>query len=260
MIKYSKFKKLIKYFLKKIGLYVMNKNNYQNLLLAQKRLPLIVNLKKNKFKEIIDLQKKTKSELYQELFALIETNFKYRGFFVEIGSTNGINFSNTYFLEKKFLWNGILAEPAKIWHKNLFKNRSCHIEKKCLWSYSGKKINFFEASVPTYSSIKTFVKNHKHETNKKNSKEYEVETISLTDLLKKYNAPKIIDYLSIDTEGSEFEILKNFEFNSYKFNFISCEHNYNSIVRKKINNLLTKNGYKIKYSQYSSYDDWYVRN
>lgn len=160
------------------------------------------------------------------------------------------------------MWNGILAEPAKIFHKNLFKNRLCHIEKKCLWNYSDKKINFLETSIPTCSCIKTFFKNRAHESIRNNfkEKEYEVETISLTDLLKKYNAPKIIDYLSIDTEGSEFEILKKFNFNSYKFNFISCEHNYNSIVRKKINNLLTKNGYKIKYSQYSSYDDWYVRN
>jgi hypothetical protein len=59
-------------------------------------------------------------------------------------------------------------------------------------------------------------------------------------VLKKYNAPKIIDYLSIDTEGSEFEIVKKFDFNSDKFNFISCEHNYNSNVRKKIKNLITK--------------------
>lgn len=95
MNKYSKVKKLIKYFLKKIGFYLMNKNNYQNLLLAQKRFPLIVNVKKNKFKKIIDLQKRTESELYQEFFALLETNFKYKGFFVEIGAANGINFSNT---------------------------------------------------------------------------------------------------------------------------------------------------------------------
>jgi FkbM family methyltransferase len=259
MKKYSLLKKLIKSFLKKIGFYIINKDDYHNLVLMQKRTPLIVNLTKKKYKKITELKKKTKSELNQEFFALLVANFKYNGFFIEIGAANGKDFSNTYLLEKNFLWNGIVAEPAKIWHKNLLKNRSCYIEKNCLWSHSNKKINFLEATIPTFSSIKMFSKNDNHEELRKNSKEYIVKTISLIDMLKKHNSPKIIDYLSIDTEGSEFEILKKFDFNSYKFNFISCEHNYNSSIRKKINNLLTENGYKIKFSEYSSYDDWYVR-
>lgn len=38
--------------------------------------------------------------------------------------------------------------------------------------------------------------------------------------------PKIIDYLSIDTEGSEFDILSNFNFKEFKFRIITCEHNF----------------------------------
>jgi len=215
---------------------------------------------RNFFKFIIDNRKISKSQIFQDLFSYFFSNLKKNGTFIEIGGGNGVDLSNTYLLEKKFKWKGILAEPAKIWHTNLYKNRSCYIEKSCVWSSSGKIINFSESNVPSYSTIKKFNGNDMHKNIRKDSKNYKVKTISLADLLKKYDAPKIIDYLSIDTEGSEFEILKNFEFNSYKFNFISCEHNYNSIVRKKINNLLTKNGYKIKYSEYSSYDDWYVRN
>ena len=65
-------------------------------------------------------------------------------------------------------------------------------------------------------------------------------------MLIKYNAPKLIDYLSIDTEGSEFEILKNFDFNNFKFRVITCEHNF-SDNREKIYKLLTDNGYIRKF-------------
>ena len=80
----------------------------------------------------------------------------------------------------------------------------------------------------------------------------------MNDLLVKYNAPKIIDYLSIDTEGSEFNILNNFDFNKYKFRIITCEHNFTP-NKNKIHKLLTKNGYVKKHSSLVSFvDDWYV--
>jgi hypothetical protein len=85
-----------------------------------------------------------------------------------------------------------------------------------------------------------------------------VDTISLNDLLKKYNAPNIIDYISIDTEGSELDILNNFDFNSYQFRVITCEHNYSS-NRDKIYNLLSNNGYKRVMSDISQFDDWYIK-
>ena len=52
-----------------------------------------------------------------------------------------------------------------------------------------------------------------HSDSRKKGNEYHVETVNLKDLLDDYSAPRCIDYLSIDTEGSEYEILKNFNFN-----------------------------------------------
>ena len=85
-----------------------------------------------------------------------------------------------------------------------------------------------------------------------------VKTISLEDMLKKHNAPQKIDYISIDTEGSEYEIIKNFNFNNYDIKVITCEHNYMP-ERNKIYELLLKNGYERKFSNFSEYDDWYVK-
>jgi len=71
----------------------------------------------------------SKSQLRQELFVLGELGFKRNGFFIEFGASNGVDHSNTYLLEKRFNWRGILAEPARIWHKSLEVNRSAFIEK-----------------------------------------------------------------------------------------------------------------------------------
>ena len=87
---------------------------------------------------------------------------------------------------------------------------------------------------------------------------YSVNSISLNDLLKKYNAPKNIDYLSIDTEGSEFEILNNFDFSFYDIKIITCEHNFGK-NREKVHQLLKKNGYIRKMKEFSKFDDWYIK-
>jgi hypothetical protein len=69
----------------------------------------------------------------------------------------------------------------------------------------------------------------------------------------------MIDYLSIDTEGSEYEILSHFDFEKYHFKIITCEHNFTP-ARERIFSLLTKNGYARKCENLSKIDDWYVRS
>lgn len=67
------------------------------------------------------LLKKARSQLRQDLMVASYLNYKKKGYFVEFGATNGKDLSNTYLLEKEFLWDGILAEPAKIWHREIKK-------------------------------------------------------------------------------------------------------------------------------------------
>ncbi len=85
-----------------------------------------------------------------------------------------------------------------------------------------------------------------------------MKTISLSDLLDKYAAPRIVDYLSIDTEGSEYEILNGFNFEKYQFRVITCEHNF-APQRDSIFALLSRHGYQRKFEQWSEFDDWYVQ-
>ena len=76
-------------------------------------------------------------------------------------------------------------------------------------------------------------------------------------MLDKYSAPHLIDYLSIDTEGSEYKILAAHDFSSYIFKVITCEHNHTP-SRQKIHELLTGKGYTRKFEDVSKFDDWYI--
>ncbi len=216
------------------------------------------------YKRLIELEadvelltKKSRSQLMQDLFVLYELNFKRNGYFVDFGATNGVSLSNSYLLEKEFEWKGILAEPAKCWHDDLRKNRVNHIETNCVWRDSISVLSFNEVDNPEFSTISDYNASDVHTNQRNAGHSYEVNTISLTDLLDKYAAPKVIDYLSIDTEGSEYDILKNFDFDKYKFRVITVEHNYTS-NRELIYNLLIENGYSRKYLGFSKWDDWYV--
>ena len=228
--------------------------------LKTKNLKQLIEIEKN-IKDLIQFSgkdrglniKNTKSQINQDIFVLYTLNWKRNGFFVEFGATNGVDLSNTYLLEKDFGWKGILSEPNPHWKDKIIRNRKTYIDFNCVWKETGKNLDFQLSNEPEYSSLK-FDKTKKI----KKSNSIKVNTITLNDLLKKYNAPKNIDYLSIDTEGSEFEILKSFDFSKYNISIITCEHNY-SLDRKNIFNLLVRNGYERVYSGLSRWDDWYVK-
>ena len=209
--------------------------------------------------EISALELKSKAQLKQDMFVLDELGYKRDGYFVEFGATNGVDFSNTYLLENEMGWKGILAEPAKVWHDALVANRKCCISFDCVWSKSHEELEFNEVGAADLSTIDVFSAVDEHAKTRTEGKKYNVYTVSLLDLLNKHKAPKEIDYLSIDTEGSEFEILNAFDFDAYKFKVITCEHNYTP-MREKLADLLTSKGYTRKYPEYSRFDDWYVLN
>ena len=125
---------------------------------------------------------------------------------------------------------------------------------RCVWKTSGESLDLIVPSEPEFSKISTL----KNQKKLKVEQLEKVETISLIDLLKTHNAPRNIDYLSIDTEGSEYEILKAFDFSKYRISVITCEHNFSN-RRGKIFKLLNKNGYQRVFQGLSRWDDWYIK-
>ena len=206
--------------------------------------------------ELIPLVFESQSQLWQDLFVLHELKFKTDGYFVEFGAADGISLSNSYLLEKRFGWKGILAEPSTLWHSALRENRNAMIDTRCVWSQTGSVLEFTETQVPELSTISSFVSSDFHANARKSRSTYTVNTVSLNDMLKEHRAPRAIDYLSIDTEGSEFEILSNFDFQQYEIKIITCEHNF-APDRDRIHSLMRSHGYKRKFVNHSRFD-WYV--
>jgi FkbM family methyltransferase len=136
------------------------------------------------------------------------------------------------------------VEPIPNRYKLLCKNRPNSIcFDDAVYSVSNKQVIFDIANnCDLLSGISQNIDCHTYEVNA-NKSQIIVNTISFNDLLEKSNAPSFIDYLSLDTEGSEFEILKSFDFQKYTFGLIDVEHNYVEPRRSQIRQLLTSNGY-----------------
>lgn len=200
----------------------------------------------------------SKSQILQDLFVLHELGEKEDGYFVEFGATNGIDSSNSYMLEKFYSWNGILAEPGRVWHESLRANRRCKIDHRCVWSQTGQDLEFNQVNEPELSTINAFSGADRYGQYREAGSKYYVETISLNDLLRTHGAPPEIDYMSIDTEGSEYQILSAFDFEKYHVKVITCEHNYTD-ARDKLFSLLSAKGYVRKFQEFSEVDDWYVK-
>lgn len=200
----------------------------------------------------------SQSQLFQDILVMFLTDKKREGYFVEFGATNGLSFSNTYTLESQLGWYGILSEPAITWHRELSSNRKCHIDFRCVWGVTGDRLMFKQTQIAELSTVTEMSEKDNLASSRIRGREYLVNSITLNDLLSDYEAPKIIDLLSIDTEGSEFTILNSFNFESYQIKIICVEHNYNNIEREKIKNLLLRNNYLRILEPYSLFDDWYI--
>jgi FkbM family methyltransferase len=204
----------------------------------------------------VDLADRSMSQLNQDFFVLHALGWKRDGFFVEFGATDGRTLSNSWLLETEFGWRGILAEPARHWRDALWAaGRTAALDFDCVWSRTGERLRFSEASWPELSTLAASEGDfHAREV----ATSYEVTTVSLNDLLDRHGAPAVVDYLSLDTEGSEYEILAAVDFGRHAFRCITCEHNFGP-QREAIHELLTANGYERKFEAISRFDDWYLR-
>ena len=150
---------------------------------------------------------------------------KKNGYFVEIGAFDGVLGSNCIHFEKSMNWEGIAIEPSKIQFEKLSKNRNCKVLNTAI-SSTEKDVEFIEViegltqmsgiDDDNYSAKLIIQSNKKNKFNKNKMKTSTFEKSILT---------KEIDYLSIDIEGAELDVLKSINFQEYIIKVISVENN-----------------------------------
>ena len=207
-------------------------------------------------------QGRCNGELRQDTFVQAMTGNKRGGYFVEFGAMDGHCASNTLVLEQDLAWTGILAEPARRFHAQIGLERQCRIDHRAVTGRSGDRLEFKEVDrQPGLSTLTAHLLSDNHGPNRQSSQGdiYLVETVSLGDLLDQRSAPDHIDYISMDTEGSELDILTDFDFGRRRIDIWTIEHNFQDIARQKIFEIMERNGYRRMLTDMSGYDDWYVR-
>ena len=192
------------------------------------------------------------SQLGADEWVLSNFKNKVNGFFVDAGCGDGERISNTFLLEQNG-WSGIAIDAFPI---NFINRPNTQIVSAILYSEKDIEKTFLECFDPTLSGIQEHLGYWKNHVENNPHRKRVFKTELLGDILDKYNAPQFIEYLTLDIEESEWEVIKTFPFNKYTFGCITVEHNGEEIKRADIRRKLEENGYK--FVKEVSCDDWYI--
>jgi FkbM family methyltransferase len=188
------------------------------------------------------------SQIGQDRF-LLENFFRGKrgGVFVEIGAYDGETFSNTLFYERTMGWNGLCIEPLPSAYAKLAARRHAACENVCVADFEGEA-EFLEADdkgpyEKMFSGLNAnfdavHVKRLEYTTGQITRK---VPVTRLSTLLEKHGLFHV-DYMSIDTEGSEFAILSELDFNRFHVSVLTVEDN---TYGERIPKLMAQKGYDL---------------
>ena len=172
-------------------------------------------------------------------------------YYVDVGANHGVTISNTYLLDK-LGWRGLCVEPVETAG---YDERTCIIERRILGSQVNQQVDFVVGKDSALSGNNAFLGLHAEAAHRGRTKAGNSTTLQA--LLDKHSFPAYIDFMSLDTEGSEYQILKATDLDKYVFGHIAVEHNLEEPKRTQIRNLLIANGYQLE--REVEFDDWYVR-
>lgn len=156
------------------------------------------------------------------------------GFFVDVGAHDGVTINNTLYFEKYNNWTGINVEPIKTVYDKLVANRPNNINLNCAVCNNDGETEFLcnVGYTEMISGIKNnFDPRHMQRLERENqqmgstTEMITVNTKKLETIFSEHNITHV-NYLSIDVEGAEFEVIKSINFDKVFIDVIGFENNY----------------------------------
>ena len=175
---------------------------------------------------------------------------KTQGYFIDIGAHDGVTYSNTYGFEQ-LGWDGVCVEPHPASYAKCKEARKCQVVNACI-SNATKPVQFMQVdgAPEMLSGIAEFYPqahkdriSHECRVDGGTTTIVTIDSYTFDDMAEKYKVPNEIDFISIDTEGSELAIVKSINFNKYKIKYFTIENNYGDT---DVVDYLVANGYKYK--------------
>ncbi len=172
---------------------------------------------------------------------------KREGYFVEFGGHDGIKHSNTLALETLFNWNGLLVEPDPDLYDIMIAARpDCQHDNRCVSNVEDHEVRFSKGG--EWGGQCSFLPPAwQREAQDRKTPEIWVGTVRLSTLLRHHHAPAIVDYLSVDTEGSELAILREY-FNGFqpcKFRCLTVEYHQDAGILMQLRRVMEPHGYEL---------------
>lgn len=137
-------------------------------------------------------------------------------FFVDLASNDALNLSNTYHLEQKG-WSGVCIEPNPIYWYRLAAYRKCVIVGAFVGEEEGKEVDVVLSNGALGGIVGEGLDNAAAKSEEKRN------LVRVSTIFKQTNVPRFIDYLSLDVEGAEMLVMRDFPFDEYTFRFITVE-------------------------------------
>lgn len=177
-------------------------------------------------------------------------NHKKGGFFIDIGAHDGVTISNSLYFEKFLHWEGICIEPNPEVFRKLQANRRSNNLNVCIGN-DNKTVKFTQ--ITGYSEMLSGISDAYDERHRKR---FEDEVAKKGGTITEIDVPmitlesienlkgKTIDFISIDTEGNEFDIVQGIDFNQMNVKALIIENNYNDT---RIKDYLARFRYELLY-------------